>query len=61
MSEILFKRYMEKEVGNKMRESQKTIFWRDHRVVEIRRKGKVFGWYGKKFPKTAEEIINEKK
>ena len=44
-----------------MRESQKTIFWRNHRVVEIRIKetGKVIGWYGCKFPKTAEEVINE--
>lgn len=46
-----------------MRRSQQTIFWRNHRVVELRNKetGKVIGWYGKKFPKTAEEIINEKK
>ena len=44
-----------------MRESQKTIFWRNHRVVELRSKetGKVIGWYGVKFPKTAKELIKE--
>jgi len=46
-----------------MRESQKTMFWKNHRVVEIRSKetGKVLRWYGCRIPKTAEEIINEKK
>ena len=44
-----------------MRESQKTIFWRNHRVVELRKEGKVIGWFGCRIPKTAEEIINEKK
>ena len=41
-----------------MRNSQKTILWRNHRVVEIRHNKKSIRWYGKKFPKTAEEIIN---
>ena len=44
-----------------MRESQKTIFWRNHRVVELRVNGKPIGWYGVKFPKTAKEIIREVK
>ena len=44
-----------------MRESQKTIFWRNHRVVELRVDGKVIGWYGVKFPKTAKELIKEVK
>lgn len=40
-----------------MRKSQQIIFWRDHKVTEIRIDGKVIGWYGKRFPKTAEDIL----
>ena len=44
-----------------MRESQKTMFWRNHRVVELRRNGKVVGWYGCRIPKIFEENCKEVK
>jgi len=46
-----------------MRKSQQIIFWRNHRVVELRSKetGKVIGWYGCRIPKTAEDRIKEVK
>jgi len=42
-----------------MRRSQKIIFWRNHKVYGLKTKGKVYGWYGRRFPKTAQDIINE--
>lgn len=39
-----------------MKEEFKTYH---QRIVETRRDGKLWGYFGKIFPKTAEEIINE--
>lgn len=36
---------MDKEMS-KMRRSQQIIFWRNHRIVELRKDGKIVGWYG---------------
>ena len=45
----------------KMRNSQKIVFWRDHKVFEIRKGEKILGWIGVKIPKTAEELLEEGK
>lgn len=45
---------------SKTRKSFRNVFWRNHKVVELRREGKTIGWYGKRFPnKTAQEIVEE--
>ena len=43
-----------------MRKSQQQIFWRDHKIIELRNKGKAIGWFGKRFPKMAQDIVEEK-
>jgi len=42
-----------------MRKSQQKIFWKNHKVIEFRKNGKPARWFGKRFPKTAQEIIDE--
>ncbi len=42
-----------------MRNSQKIIFWRNHKICEIKKNGKVIGWYGSKIPKTVQDILEE--
>lgn len=41
-----------------MRNSQKIIFWRNHKIFVLKRSGKVIAWYGSKIPKTAQEILD---
>jgi len=43
----------------KMRESQRTIFWKNHRVVVFTENGKISRVWGLKRPQTAQEIIEE--
>lgn len=43
----------------KLRNSQQTIFWKNHQVWEIKVKDKLIGWFGKRFPKTAQERVEE--
>ena len=42
-----------------MRKSQQQLFWRDHKVYDLKVKGKTVGWFGLKIPKTAQDIIEE--
>ena len=42
-----------------IRKSQQTMFWRNHKIWEIRINGKRKGWIGKRFPKIAQEIVEE--
>jgi hypothetical protein len=51
---------MKQKPKSTMRESQKAIFYREVRIVELRNKGKTIGWYGTRFPEpTAERIVRE--
>lgn len=42
-----------------MRKSQEIIFWKDHRVILFTENKIWKRIYGKRFPKTAQEVINE--
>ena len=42
-----------------MRKSQQVLFWRDHKVIEIRKEGKILGWFGIRIPQTAQKIIEK--
>ena len=42
-----------------MRRSQEVIFWKEHYVTILRENGKIKYINGKKFPKQAQEIVNE--
>ena len=44
-----------------MRKSQQQIFWRNHRVIELKIDGKSKGWFGIKIPKNAQKIVEETK
>ena len=50
---------MKIKIKSPMRESQRRIFYKNMNVIELRNKGEVWGYYGRKFPKTAQDIIDE--
>ena len=40
-----------------MRISQKTMFWKHHKIIEIKHKGKVVAWFGIRNPPKKEEVM----
>ena len=42
-----------------IRRSQQKIFWRNHKIVELRINKKLIGWFGKRFPKSAQDRIDD--
>lgn len=59
INDLIYRKHITTEIPTKLRRSQKTIFWRIHKLVVIKKDGRILGWYGKRFPKLAQEIIDE--
>jgi len=42
-----------------MRRSQKNLFWKYHKIIELKKENKTVGWFGIRLPPTKKETMKK--